>query len=92
MISKIDLSYADGQTMLSEETTRRCIFATIGGIFSGCYRFKKEFYGLADIPTIFQEKTDRTQEYCTPARLVDIIVVTRGDQKDNVIENIGYKT
>ena len=89
MISKIDLAYADGQTMLSEETTRQCIFAIIGEIFSGCYQFKNEFYGLTDIPTFFQEKTDRTQEYCTPARLVDIIVVTRGDQKDHVIEIIG---
>ena len=29
-------------------------------------QIKKGFYGLANIPTIFQEKTDRTLEYSTP--------------------------
>ena len=83
MMSKIDLDYAHGQMMLSEETSRQCVFAITGGNFSGYYRFKKGFYGLADIPTIFQENIDRTLEYCTPAWLDDIIVVTRGDRKDN---------
>ena len=66
-ISKIDLDYAYGQLNLSEETSRQCVFALTGGKFSGYYRFKKGFYGLADIPTIFQEKIDQTLEYCTPA-------------------------
>ena len=80
-MSKIDLDYAYGQMMLSEETSRQCVFAITGGNFSGYYRFKRGFYGLADIPTIFQEKIDRTLEYCTPAWLDDIIGVTRGDRK-----------
>ena len=67
MLSKIDLHYAYGLMMLSEETSRQCGFAITGGTFSDYYRFKKGFYGLADIPTIFQEKIDRTLEYCTPA-------------------------
>ena len=67
LMSKIDLDYAYGQMKLSEETSRQCVFALTGGNFSGYYRFKKGFYGLADIPTIFQEKIDRTLEYCTPA-------------------------
>ena len=83
MISKIHLDHTYGQMMLSEETSRQCVFAITGGNFSGYYRFKKGFYGLADIPTIVQEKIDRTLEYCTPARLDDIIVVTRGDRKDH---------
>ena len=83
MMSKIDLDYAYGQMKLSKETSRQCVFAITGGKFSGYYRFKKGFYGLADIPTIFQEKIDRTLEYCTPAWLDDIIVVTRGDRKEN---------
>ena len=83
MISKIDLDYAYGQMMLSEETSRQCVFAITGANFSSYYRFKKGFYGLADIPTIFQEKIDRTLEYCTPAWLDDIIIVTRGDRKDH---------
>ena len=56
MTSKIDLDYAYGQMKLSEETSRQCVLAIAGGNFSGYYRFKKGFYGLADIPTIFQEK------------------------------------
>ena len=67
---------------LSEETSRQCVFALTGGNFSGYYRFKKGFCGLADIPTIFQEIIDRTVEYCTPAWLDDIIVVTRGSKQD----------
>ena len=76
-MSTIDLDYAYGQMKLSEETSRQCVFALTEGNFSGYYRFKKGFYGLADIPTIFQEKIDRTLEYCTPAWLDDIIIVTR---------------
>ena len=69
---------------LSKETSRQCVFAITGGKFGGYYRFKKRFYGLlADIPTIFQEKIDRTLEYSTPAWLDDIIVVTRGDRKEH---------
>ena len=48
-LSKIDLDYAYGQTKLSEETSRQCVFALTGGNFSGYYRSKKGFYGLADI-------------------------------------------
>ena len=76
-ISKIDLDY--GQMKLSKEFSRQCVFALTGGKFSGNYRFKKGFYGLADIPTIFQEKIDRTLGYCTPAWPDDIILVTRGN-------------
>ena len=83
MISKIDLDYAYGQMKLSKETSRQCVFAITGGKFSGYYRFKKGFYGLADIPTIFREKIDRTLKYSTPAWLDDIIVVTRGDRKEH---------
>ena len=99
-ISKIDLDYAYGQMMLSEETSRQCVFAITGGNFSGYYQLKKGFYGLADIPRIFKEKIDRTLEYCTPAWLDDIIVVTREDRKDHEkklfdvmrkLENAGYR-
>ena len=82
-ISKIDLDYAYGQMKLSEKTSRQCVFALTGGNFSGYYRFKKMFYGLADIPTIFQEKSDWTLEYCTPTWLDDIIIVTRGSKQDH---------
>ena len=82
-ISKIDLDYAYGQMKLSKETSRQCVFVITGGNFSGYYRFKKGFYGLADIPKIFQEKIGRTLEYSTPAWLDDIIVVTRRDRTEH---------
>ena len=55
-ISKIDLDYTYGRKKLSNETSRQCVFGLIGGKVSGYYRFKKGFYGLADIPTIFKKK------------------------------------
>ena len=61
-ISKFDLDYAYGQLILSRETRNFCIFAVTGGNFTGHYRFLEGFYGLADIPTIFQEKIDQTLE------------------------------
>ena len=82
-ISKIDPDHAYGQMNLSDETSRQCVFALTGGNFRGYYWFKKGFYGLADFPTIFQEKIDRTLEYCTPAWLEDIILETRGNKQDH---------
>ena len=58
LISKIDLGYAYGLMKLSEETSRQCVFAITGWQFSGYYRLKKESYGLADVLTIFQAKSD----------------------------------
>ena len=81
-ISKINLDSAYVQMKLSKETSRQGVFALTGGKFRGYYRFKKTFYGLADIPTIFQEKIDRTLGYCTPAWLDDIILVTRGKKTE----------
>ena len=80
-LSKINLDYAYGQMKLSEETSRECVFALTGENFSGYYRFKKGFTDLPIYP-LFQEKIDRKLEYCTPAWLDDIIVVTRGSKQD----------
>ena len=97
--TKIDLDYAYGQIKLSEEASRQCGFALIGGKFNGYYRYKKGFYGLADIPSVFQEQIDRTLGYCQPAWL-GIIVVTRGNKEDhekklfnvlNELEKAGYR-
>ena len=77
-----------------------CIFAVTGGNFTGYYRLLKGFYGLADIPTIFQEKTDQTLENKHPVWLDDIIVVTKGSKQKHMedlidvllkIENTGYR-
>ena len=75
-MSKIDLDYAYGQAKLSAEASRHCVFSIIGGDFNGHYRFKKGFYGLADIPTVFQEHIDKVLEFKTPVWLDDIICVT----------------
>ena len=66
-ISKFDLDYAYGQLQLSKRAMDLCIFAVTGGNFTGYYRFLKGFYGLADIPTFFQEKIDQTLENITPS-------------------------
>ena len=54
----------------------------------------------ADIPTIFQEKIDRTLSHQTPVWLDDIIIVTRGTKEEHTrklysvlskLENEGYR-
>ena len=77
-MSKIDLDYAYAQAKLSKEAAKHCVFSMIGGDFTGHYRFKKGFYGLSDIPTVFQEHIDKVLEFKTPVWLIDIICVTKG--------------
>ena len=77
-MSKIDLDYAYGHAKLSAEASRHCVFSIIGGDFTGHYRFEKGFYGLSDIPTVFQEQIDKVLEFKTPVWLDDIICVTNG--------------
>ena len=81
--SKIDSDCAYRQINYQKKTSRQCVFASNGAKSSGYYQFKKGCYGLADIPTIFQEKIDRTFEKGTPAWLDDIIVVTRGHKQQH---------
>ena len=99
-ISKLDLDYAYGQLQLSKLAKDLCIFAITGGNFTGYYRFLKGFYGLADIPTIFQEKIDQTLENKHPAWLDDILIVTKGTKEQHKreltevltkLENAGYR-
>ena len=77
-ITKLDFDYAYGHLRLDEQTRNLCIFAVTSGEFTGYYRFLKGFYGLADIPTIFQERIDKTLEFKHTAWLDDIIIVTKG--------------
>ena len=99
-ISVIDLDYAYGQMKLAPDTSKHCNFAITGEKINGYYRFRKGFYGPADIPTIFHEKIDRTLGHETPVWLDDIIVVTRGTKEKHTqklesvltkLENEGYK-
>ena len=66
-MTSVDLKYAFGQIKLHPETSRHCIFTMIGGKITGHYRFQKGFYGLADMPVIFQEKIDQVIDMQTPA-------------------------
>ena len=100
LATKLDFDYAYGQIKLDEKTRNLCIFSVTGGEFTGYYRFVKGFYGLADIPTIFQERIDKTLKYKHPAWLGDIIKVTKGDAKKHEaevgeimkeLENAGYR-
>ena len=62
---------------LDEKTRNFGIFTVAGGEFTGYYRFLKGFYGLTDIPTIFQERIDKTLEFKHATLLDDIIIVTK---------------
>ena len=99
-ISAIDLDYAYGQMKLAPETSEHCNFAVTGENMNGYYRFLKGFFGPADIPTVFQEKIDRTLGHQTPVWLDNIIIVSRGTKEERTrklysvltkLENEGYK-
>ena len=66
-LTKLDFDYAYGQINLDDETQNLCIFTITGGEFTGYYRVSKGFDGLADIPTIIQERIDKTIEFKHPA-------------------------
>ena len=60
------------------EASRHSVFSIIGVDFTGHYRFKKEFFGLSNIPTVFHKHIDRVLEFKTTLWLDDIICVTNG--------------
>ena len=82
----MDFDYAYGQIKLDEKTRNLCTFTVTGGDFTGYYRFMKGFHGLADIPTIFPERIDKTLEFKQLAWLDDIITVTKGNIEDHETE------
>ena len=81
-ISKLDLDYAYGQLRLSNGAMDLCIFAVTVGNFFGYCLFLKGFYGLAAIPTIFQEKVVQTLEITYPPWLNDLIVIIKGSKQN----------
>ena len=97
-MSKIDLDYAYGQAKLFKEADKQCVFSIIGGDFTG--HFKKGFYGLSDISTVFQEHRDTVLELKTLVWLDDIVCVTNGSIEDHEkevrevlikLQNAGYR-
>ena len=99
LATKLDFDHAYGQIKLDENTKNLCIFTVTGGDFTGYYRFLKGFYGLADIPTIFQERIDTTLKHKHPAWLDDITIVTKGSidehetevRETKKLEQAGYR-
>ena len=80
------LDYAYGQLKLDEQTKNQCIFTVTSGEYAWYYRFLKGFYGLADIPTVFPERIDKTIEFKHPDWLDDIIIVTKGSAEKHETE------
>ena len=100
LMSKIDLDYAYGQAKLSKEAAKHCVFSITFEYFTGNNRFKKSFYGLSDIPTVFQEHIDTVIEFKSSIWLDDIICVTIGRIEDHErevgedltkLQNAGYR-
>ncbi len=99
-VSTIDLDYAFGQVELDEETAKHCVIAIVDGDSNGHCKYNRGFYGLADMPVVFQDKLDRVLEGKNPAWQDDIIVITKGtmsehfEQVSDVLQKLddnGYK-
>ena len=87
LAAKLYLDYAYRQIKLDEKKTRNlCIFTVTGDEFTGNYRFLQGFHGLADIPTIFQERIDTTLEHKNPTWLHDILIITKGNKEKHEAE------
>ena len=86
LAKKLDFNYAYGQIKLDENTKNLCMFTVTGRDFTGYYRFLKRFYGLAVIPTIFQERIDTTLEHNHAAWLDVINIVTKRSIEEHETE------
>ena len=85
---------------LAKNTAKHCVIAIFGGKVAGHYRFKRGFYGLADMPVVFQEKLDRNLNNKIPVWQDDMIIVTRGTVEQhyhevveilNILQEKGYR-
>ena len=86
LFSKIDLKYAYSQIQLHPTIQKHCNFNILGGKSTGTYRFINGFYGLSDMPAIFQKTFDKTLENI-PNKfnfLDDILIITKGTIADHV--------
>ena len=77
-----------GNRIGRQKTRNLCKFTVSGGEFTGYFRFPEEFCALADIPTIVQERNDKTFEHKHPAWLDDMTIVTERDIKKHETENM----
>ena len=89
-ITKLDFDYAYGQLRLDEQTRNLCIFTVTGGEFTGYYRFLTGVFGLADIPTIFQERIAKhSNNNCHQRKRRKTGSVDR--RNDEKLEEAGYR-
>ena len=95
-ICLIDIDYAYGQMKLAPETSEHCNRRKHERLIP----IPELTLRSSDIPTIFQEKIDRTLGQQTPVWLDDIIIVTRGTKEEHTrklhsvlskLENEGYR-
>ncbi len=80
------MKYAFGQIALHKNTAKHCVAAIVGGKATGYYRFLKGFYGLADLPVVFQSKIDRVLDNSAKAWKDDIIIATTGTAEEHLAE------
>ena len=85
LFSKVDLKYAYRQIPLHPEIRKHCNFNIIGGKSTGTYQFVNGFYGLSDMPAIFQKTLDKTLENIDNKFnfLDDILIITKGSTLDH---------
>ena len=78
LFSKLDLHYTYSQIPLDQPTREQCNFSLIGGNATGTHQFQTGFYGLTDMPAVFQKAIDLTLTNCTNtyAYVDDILIVT----------------
>ena len=83
--SKLDLKFTYSQLNLDSNTANHCNFNIISGDMSGTYRFQTGFYGLTDMPAVFQKAVNFTliglkNTYCF---LDDNLVVSKGSEEEH---------
>ena len=82
----MDSKYAYFQLTLNAENSRHCIFIIVSDEYTGAYRFITGFYGLTDIPQVFQKVEDNTLVRLknTHCFIDDIIIISRGSKEDHL--------
>ena len=90
--SKIDLNYANSLLPLHPDAQKHCNFNILGGNATISYRLLNIFYGLTDLPAIFQEMMDTTLDglNSTNVFLDYIKIISKGtlEQHENETDKI----
>ena len=83
--STTELKYAHNQIPLHIDRQKHCNFKLLGGSATGTNRFINGFYGLTEMPALFQKAIDFTLTFIhtTHGFLDCIIRITKGSSKLN---------